>query len=29
MRTHFPGVLHEVRSAARFPLGTAGRVDAG
>ena len=21
MRTHFPGTLHEVRSAARFPLG--------
>ena len=20
MRTHFPGALHEVRSAARFPL---------
>ena len=29
MRTHFPGVLHEVRSAARFPLAAAGRVDAG
>src|SRR5258708_34120313 len=29
MRTHFPGVLRQVRSAARFPLGAAGRVDAG
>ena len=24
MRTHFPGALHEVRSAARFPLGFEG-----
>ena len=24
MRTHFPGALHEVRSAARFPLSFAG-----
>ena len=24
MRTHFPGALHEVRSAARFPLSAAG-----
>ena len=24
MRTHFPGALHEVRSAARFPLSVVG-----
>jgi hypothetical protein len=24
MRTHFPGTVHEVRSAARFPLSAAG-----
>jgi hypothetical protein len=27
MRTHFPGALHEVRSAAYFPLGFEYRMD--